>query len=118
MTSRDSILIIICGQLNSIQVFLAHEQIISIQLNFNFVLKHISPTFSIQFSKTSSKMSSKTAIAFNELYGRSSGKSKRLAALGRTYAKTAPALTNPTPIIRISPPTPTKEMASNMDQVQ
>ena len=60
-------------------------------------------------------MSSKTGIAFSELYGRSSGKSKRLAALG-TCKNFANVHKKPgsSPIIRISPPTPTKEM----DQVQ
>ena len=60
-------------------------------------------------------MSSKTGIAFSELYGRSSGKSKRLAALG-AYKNFANVHKKPgsSPIIRILPPTPTKEK----DQVQ
>ena len=60
-------------------------------------------------------MSSKTAIAFSELYGRTSGKSKRLAA-HQNIAKDAPTPT-PSPTIMISPPTPTKEVASKLDQV-
>ena len=55
-------------------------------------------------------MSSKTAIAFNELYGRSSGKSKRLA-VHQNIAKTVPTPT-PSPTIKISPPTPIKEKGS------
>ena len=56
-------------------------------------------------------MSSKTGIAFSELYGRSSGKSKRLAALGacKSFANVHKK-PGSSPIIRISPPTPTKEM--------
>ena len=51
-----------------------------------------------------------------ESYGRSSGKSKRLAAR-QSFVKAVPTPAS-SPTIKISPPTPTKEMASNLDQVQ
>ena len=57
-------------------------------------------------------MSSETPIAFSDLYGRSSGKSKRLAA-NRSMEKTIE-----TPVIRISPPSPIKEKAQVTQVIQ
>ena len=88
-------------------------------------------------------MSSKTAIAFSDLYGRSSGKSKRLAS-NQNFSNSGRILASQQQEQRLQslererrdlqlrrlgllrleeerqqkPPTYTKEMASNLDQVQ
>ena len=88
-------------------------------------------------------MSSKTAIAFSDLYGRSSGKSKRLAS-NQSFSNSGRILASQQQEQRLQsleqerrdlqlrrqgllrqekerqqrPPTPTKKMASNLDQVQ